>query len=258
MNNNKLALIIAYYLARFDRKGLDRLGFNSFNEAFEETASILSVKKNYVKLRRDEFDPAFPWRRGWQRPMDRQIVRTLEAFQNLDENAIYRIVYDILNKEEYRKSDEIKEIEKLLTEDKMKSFKKGEFILRAPTGRQAEEAFVRYFNTNKDPCPGILVDTRDLGCGYDFRIERTEGSDIYIEVKGLSDITGGVVFTDKEWYTAVANGDLYFLALVTDVKNDPKIKLFKNPSRIFNPKKRVYTTVQIQWGIGVSEINNAK
>lgn len=45
MNPNKLALIISYYLARFDRKGLEKLGFSSFNQAFEEIAKILGVKK---------------------------------------------------------------------------------------------------------------------------------------------------------------------------------------------------------------------
>ena len=54
MNNNILAIIVAFYLSKFNQEGVGNLGFNSFNEVFDKTADLLNVKRNYVKLRRDE------------------------------------------------------------------------------------------------------------------------------------------------------------------------------------------------------------
>jgi hypothetical protein len=209
INPNKLALIVAYFLARFDRKGLDRLGFSSFNKAFEETAKRLGVKKNYVKLRRDEFDPVFSWRIGWQRPMDRQIIKTIEAFQEMDEAEVFHIVSEILNNEGYRQGEEANEITTILEEGRNENRKKGKFILRAPTGKSAEEFFIEHFKNNAFPVRGNLIDTRDLGCGHDFKIE-SENHTLYIEVKGTSEISGGIVFTHKEWHTALISGNNYY------------------------------------------------
>lgn len=94
---SKLALIVSYYLARFNAVALNRLGYKSFNEAFEETGRILDLKKNYVKLSRDEFDPAFSWRREWIRPMSPQILRTIELFENMQESELTDLVKDMLS-----------------------------------------------------------------------------------------------------------------------------------------------------------------
>lgn len=57
------------------------------------------------------------------------------------------------------------------------------------------------------PCEGKLFDCRDLGVGYDFRIEN--GNDeYYIEVKGLAD-SGGILFTSKEWTVALHEREIY-------------------------------------------------
>ena len=250
MTSNKLALIVAYYLARFNRDGLKNLGFTSFNQAFEETAIILNVKKNYVKLRRDEFDPVFPWRRGWQRPMDRQVIKTIEAFQDLDDEAMFRIVKDILNNKEFRDGEEVADIIDLISDD-IVTKKKG-FVVRSITGRKAEEFFMAHHSDHGQPISGNLVDTRDLGCGYDFRIEG--GQKIcFVEVKGMSDLTGGIVFTDKEWNTARKEGDKYYLAIVRNVIDSPDIQLIQNPAKSLSADRRIYTTIQVQWS--VSETN---
>jgi Domain of unknown function (DUF3883) len=248
MNPNKLALIISYYLARFDREGLEKLGFSSFNQAFEEIAKILGVKKNYIKLRRDEFDPIFSWRRGWQRPMDRQIVKTIEAFQDLGENEVYQIVTDILNSASYRQSEEIAEIISIYNEDKVKFGPKRKFILRAPTGKAAEEFFLIHYQENKQPKNGILIDCRDFGIGYDFRIE-TELGQYFVEVKGLSDLAGGILFTSKEWTVANIEGNHYFLCMVSNLDDKPKIVYIQNPAKRLSPKKNIYTSIQISWSV---------
>ena len=81
MKSNQLAIIVAFYLSKFDKVAKKRLGLSTDAEAFREISRILEVEKNYVKFRRDEFDPIHPWRKGWQRPMDKRIIRAIEAFR---------------------------------------------------------------------------------------------------------------------------------------------------------------------------------
>ena len=85
MNNNILSIIVAFYLSKYNQEGLKKSGFDSFNDAFEKTSDLLNVKRNYVKLRRDEFDPIYPWRQGWKRPMDKRIIRTIEILDDVEE-----------------------------------------------------------------------------------------------------------------------------------------------------------------------------
>lgn len=106
MNNNILAIIVAFYLSKFNQEGVRNLGFNSFNEVFDKTANLLNVKRNYVKLRRDEFDPIYPWRQGWKRPMDKRIIRTIEILDELEEPDVRDIVSNILYNPFYRETED--------------------------------------------------------------------------------------------------------------------------------------------------------
>jgi hypothetical protein len=110
MNPNQLAIIVAFYLSKFDKQGIKNLGFKNDADAFESIAKILGVKKNYVKFRRDEFDPIHPWRKGWQRPIDNRIIKTIEALQDIDEQDLRDIVLGILQNEKYRNGDDVKKI----------------------------------------------------------------------------------------------------------------------------------------------------
>lgn len=55
--NNKIALIIGFYLSRFDTDGVHALGFNTSSEAFEKISEKIQVKANSIRQMRDEFDP---------------------------------------------------------------------------------------------------------------------------------------------------------------------------------------------------------
>ncbi len=62
------------FLAKFDRVGLTKLGFESFTQAFKELALLVGGKANSINNYRDEFDPVFPnERRGW---CNRQMHKT--------------------------------------------------------------------------------------------------------------------------------------------------------------------------------------
>ena len=52
--NNYYALITAYYLSRFDKKGLENLGYGSWKEAFSDIENKLDVKSTTIKNMRDD------------------------------------------------------------------------------------------------------------------------------------------------------------------------------------------------------------
>lgn len=148
MNPNLLAIIVAFYLSKFNKQGLKNLGFKNHTDAFEDTAKILGTKKNYIKFRRDEFDLIHPWRTGWQRSMDNRVVKAIEVLQDLEEFDLRDIVLRILHDENYRKSEDVKQITSHFSGNKKEEVAVGKFILRAPTGKEwmtAKEHGDKYF-----------------------------------------------------------------------------------------------------------------
>lgn len=253
MNSNQLAIIVAFYLSKFNKEGLRNLGFKNDSDAFESVARILGIKKNYVKFRRDEFDPIHPWRKGWQRAMDNRIIKAIEALQDLEEADFREIVLGILYNEKYRDSEEVKQIISLLQANNDGKIAIGKFVLRAPTGRAAEEYFQKYYSIHKKPVEGNLIDCRDLGIGYDFRIENSLG-DQFVEVKGISEFTGGVLFTNKEWATAKECGEKYFLCIISNIRKNANIIFIQNPVEKLQAKKNIYTSIQISWSVTQSQL----
>jgi hypothetical protein len=256
MNNNVLAIIVAFYLSKYNQEGLKNLGFDSFNEAFEKSANLLNVKKNYVKLRRDEFDPIYPWRKGWKRPMDKRIIRAIEILEELEETDIRDITHNILYNPPYRDDEDLKDIVNLIKNTAYNKVETGKFILRCPTGRAAEEFFHNYYTQNKFPIKGTLVDCRDLGCGYDYKIVEKNSNETYVEVKGISDLSGGILFSNKEWKVAMEHKDKYLLCIVKNVNNQPELELINNPAQCLKPVKYIRPTVQISWSISDKDLKS--
>lgn len=249
--NHKLSLYISYYLSRFNELGLVNLGYSSWNEAFDDVALKLNVNKHSVRNWRDEFDPLHDHRVGWhQRQMSPSRVSVMRALEGLGEVEIRSLVVDILNGTIKEEVDNLEELLKVVSEREKKGNSK--LILRGPTGRKAEEIFIEYYKNHSEPISGALIDTRDMGCGYDFEIRNSES--FYVEVKGLAEESGGLLFTNKEWETAKKTQDKYFLALVSKVNNTPEITFFNNPATVMNPKKNIVTTIQIQWSISANEL----
>ncbi|BAR52524.1 hypothetical protein TFKS16_2328 [Tannerella forsythia KS16] len=256
MNNNILAIIVAFYLSKFNQEGVRNLGFNSFNEVFDKTANLLNVKRNYVKLRRDEFDPIYPWRQGWKRPMDKRIIRTIEILDELEEPDVRDIVSNILYNPFYRETEDLKNIVNLIKHTEKSKVEMGNFILRCPTGKAAEEFFYNFYIQNQLPIKGNLSDCRDLGCGYDYKITDTNSNEFYIEVKGISDMSGGILFTDKEWKIAMKQKKRYFLCIVRNLNNKPELEFINNPSQFIKPTKNIRTTLQINWSVSDKELKS--
>ncbi|MVN91458.1 DUF3883 domain-containing protein [Mucilaginibacter aquatilis] len=252
-NRRKLALYPAYYLARFNEVAYARLGYGTMNETHRAIAEILDVKQTTLKQMRDEFDPLFGNRAGWyQKKMivSRELVA--KAMEGLGENDVFAIVTEILN----RGIQNADSIAVLLAVPGSSDRKKSSpvFVPRGPTGRKAEEIFMKWYAVHKLPAAGRLIDTRELGTGYDFEIE-TENSSLFVEVKGIGEAEGGIGFTGKEWETALRNGDSYYLVVVAAVKSAERILLIQNPASKLKPKQNIITTIQVNWSITSGQLS---
>ncbi|MDB5239130.1 MAG: hypothetical protein JWO00_465 [Candidatus Parcubacteria bacterium] len=246
-DNNQLALIVAYYLSRCDKNAYKNLGYLSFNQATREISKILNVKVNTIKNMRDEFDPHHENQRiGWLRDLKGSRLKVLKLFQDTSDESLLEVVRGILFDHEFKNSEDYRDIETILS--KNESDQKSIFILRGPTGRKAELFFIAYFNKYKIPFDGELIDKRDDGCGYDFEIKNNSGL-WFFEVKGLAANDGGILFTNKEWNTAIKNQEKYFLVVVKNLSTIPEIFFLNNPTKKLEAKRNIYTTVQVSWSV---------
>jgi len=252
---NELALIVAYYLSRSDKKGYLTLGYKSFNEAAKKIGWILDVKPNTVKNMRDEFDPYHQNNRiGWKRELRGSRKKIIKSFQEIDDEILFEVVKEILHNKEFKKTEQYEDIRALFG-DREKSSEQGPsvFILRGPTGEAAESFFVEYFRNTAKPVSGKLIDSRDLGCGYDFEIQNN-GQSHFVEVKGLASNGGGILFTNKEWQTALKNKERYYLVLVKNLSVKPQLLIVKNPASKLKVKKNIYTTIQVSWTVSDQDL----
>lgn len=252
-NNHKLALYVSYYLAKYNKIGLTNIGYSNWKNAFADASQKLNVKPNTLRNMRDEFDPIFENRVGWyQRPMSKTRVQVLEALSDLDEYQLRILVKDILSEEVYKNKDEIDQLLKVVSDldEKPKKYK---YISRGPTGRKAEEIFLNYYYENKLPMNGEIVDCRDHGVGYDFKIQ-SDKNIVFIEVKGISGVNGGILLSNKEWLIAKEMGNDYYLAIISNLNKKTNITLIQNPANRILPKKHVFTTIQVNWTISDKQI----
>jgi len=116
---------------------------------------------------------------------------------------------------------------------------------RLRTGRLAELFFLEHSLKIVDVPPPRILDHRSLARGYDFGVEDRE--DIAIEVKGLKQSQGGIVFTDREWSEASARRADYWLVVVGRLESDPLASLIRDPSSKIQAKCRCQTTIAASW-----------
>lgn len=246
MINNEQAIVVSYYLSRFNDEALENLGYKTWNDAFADLSQKLQINKHTIKNWRDEFDPFHGYRAGWhQRQPRKTISNIISQFEQLEEYDIRQVVEEIIigNKIEL---PEIDNSETTVISNPV-------FILRGPTGKKAEQFFIEYHRNNNSPVAGELIDTRDLGCGYDFEI-KSESDQHFIEVKGLASNIGGLLFTNKEWETAKQERTKFTVCLVSNIDDNPEISFINDPFSKLNPRKNIIQTVQVQWAVSNNEL----
>ena len=94
-----------------------------------------------------------------------------------------------------------------------------------------------------------VEDTTRLGCGFDFKL--FSPTTFYgIEVKGLSESSGGIVLTDKEHSVASILKSRFFLFVVKNFKENPFHEMHQDPLNGKLVFKRVeQKPVQISWTV---------
>lgn len=253
-DNHKKALIVAFYLSKFDRTAYKHLQFGNMTDTHKQIGHILNVNANTIKNMRDEFDSVLANdRRGWwQKPLSKTRLQTMEKFNNLSETSLYAIVSEVLNNPASQNDNVINEV--LITIDdnfeNPKSKRNYSFsITRGQTGLAAENYFINNYtdilqSIGLDTCS--YIDTRTCGCGYDFEII-SNGRKKFLEVKGISAGKGNVLFTDKEWSTALQYKEDYILLIIKNISDTPEAKIIINPAEKYQPTPKVQQIVQVNW-----------
>lgn len=258
--NNRRALVVAFFLSKFDRAAIESLGYKSWNDAYAGIGDSLAVKPSTVKNMRDDFDPYHPNdRAGWyQREPRPSRAALLEKYSSLSFDAMKAIVLSVLDdsvETEPTRELVLKTIEAdpSDSDDHSEQTAKG-YVPLGPTGRAAEELFERMFRSGAFTFSGHLTDCRDFGCGYDYAVEATSGQKLAVEVKGLRANKGGIRLTDKEWDVAKELAENYFLVIFRDLNDKPTVQIIQNPVEKLNATSYTTTVVSVSWSVSDSEL----
>lgn len=245
---HRRALVVAYFLSRFDRKGVRELGYASFSDAFDKVGHALGVPSATVKHMRDSFDPyCSQVRVGWyQRPILRSRANVIQAYDEVGVAGMAEIVRGILAGDSHTVRLAIAPIADITAASDTLLDDDNPFSSRLRTGDLAEEFFLTSFPSLGLFMGSSLEDTRRLGIGYDFRASHIGGYRA-VEVKGLLGDHGAILFTDREWSVARILEHSYVLAVVRSLATEPSLELYQNPVASLAVTMRVVESVSICW-----------
>lgn len=207
------AILIGLYLAKYDKKGIEILGFSGFAEAFNILGLSIGAKPASLKNYRDEFDPLFPNERmGWRnRPIRDYCKVFYDEFSGLDFKSFNKLIKSFVLKD----FDVEEIVERVEKKDKTETVAK-----RLVTGEAAEEYFKKNYRNVSDFNQFELKDTTNLACGFDFKL--SNNSYFYcVEVKGLSGSSGSVSLTEKEFDIAKTYTKQFCLFVVLNFAEKP-------------------------------------
>lgn len=239
------ALIVGYAMSRLDRDYLKARGCRTWKEAFTQAGKLLEVAPASLKNLRDEFDPVHGnARRGWKgRPMRPNRQRVMGELCDLSDAPLVDMIERIL----LHDPDAVQEVVAPLSQAGGRVYNVAE---RLRTGRLAESFFLANSVHIAAIASSLVLDHRDLACGYDFGIERR--GEIAIEVKGLKQLRGSVAFTDREWSEARVRRANYWLVVVGNVDSSPVARLIPDPAMALTAKCRYQTAIAASWHAAVA------
>jgi hypothetical protein len=244
MTLREKAIVAGIYLSKYDKAGLDRLGFAGFTEAFNVIGYALGSRPASINNYRDEFDPMFPNpRKGWhKRPMRHYCREVFEKYKDLDFESFTGLIASFVG------YDENIESEVVAAETGVES--DSAFARRLITGLAAERYFEAVYLDLPEFGGFAMENTTQFGCGYDFRFTMGPGRDDFlaVEVKGLRDTTGCLSMTPKEYETADALRGRFFLFVVKNFRQTPFHQTFQDPlSGALDFRKAERIVRQVSW-----------
>lgn len=233
------AIIVAYAMSRLDRSLLRHFGFSSWRIAFNKAGKLLGVPPASMKNLRDEFDPVHGLRKGWhKRPLRPNRQRVLSEFCEVSDEALFEIVKRLLHGDRDTSDEIVRPI--AFARERIENVAE-----RLRTGRIAE----RYFQDHSEDLCGVpsekLVDRRDDAVGFDFSVRGRPT--LAIEVKGLKQVAGAVLFTDREWVVARTKAESYWLVVIGGLAAKPIGRLWANPAAHFSPMAVFRRSAAISW-----------
>ena len=215
------AILMGLFLSRFDKKALESFGFTGFRQAYNVLGLSIGFIPKSIQNYRDEFDPYFPNnRKGWRNRTLRDYCKEfMEATQDMEFEEFYNLIKSFVDDGVVDENDIVKE---------RKKSSRGFMANRLITGKAAEEYFVMNYQTIDVFHDFNLMNTTQMGCGFDFKLTLNEQR-YYIEVKGINEKNGNILMTEKEYAVADDLRDLYCLFVVSNFREQPQHKLFFNP-----------------------------
>lgn len=98
-DNNRKATIMAYYFSKFDRDAMRKLGYTTLTDAFSVLSKKFGKDNQYLKLRRDEFDPLTgSHRAGFNKRNPNAVVTTFHnGLKNYSFEELTMIVRDLID-----------------------------------------------------------------------------------------------------------------------------------------------------------------
>lgn len=239
------AIVIGYAMSRLDRRYLEARGCKSWKEAFAGAAEILNVRASSIKNLRDEFDPFHrTLRKGWhKRPLRSSRQRVMGELCELSDGAIIELVSRLLGREDASTTEAI---DSLVRPDRTVH----NIAERLLTGRIAEEYFLSHCHTIVGISRSNVLDMREAASGYDFGVANNVAQ--AIEVKGLKEKSGPILFTDREWKEAKTRSMNYWLVVVGNLVERPVVRVWQDPASQLKTTCHYQRTVAATWRSVVS------
>lgn len=239
------AIVIGYAMSRLDTEYLSARGYGSWEQAFADAAQALAVPSTSFKNLRDEFDPVHSnARRGWhRRELRPNRQRVLDELNEASDEALLELVNRILKREEAATEAAI---DSLAVVNRV-AHNVAERLL---TGRRAEEYFLLHTNRLVAVPPPQIIDLRNAACGFDFGVQ--DKPEWAIEIKGLKEMQGGILFTDREWMEAKSRQENYWLIVIGNLKAEPVPRIIHNPHACLTAQSAYRQSLTIEWRSVVS------
>ena len=224
---NKKLMLAGMFLSKFNRQGLEALGYKSLREAYNSFALAVGVKPSSVKLYMQEFDPYFPnARKGWRnRPIRPTRQGLIDEFGGLELDAFAELV-----RTQFAGNTDIDlAVGRAAIAAGVKDDDASTFARRMMTGMAAENFFQENYRKVLRFRDCTLQRTTSYGCGFDFKLTPPEEDFLTVEVKGLRTPAGQIQLTEKEFKMAQYLSTRFYLYVVTDFAHTPKPRVIENP-----------------------------
>lgn len=237
--NYELLNLIGYGLAKFDTEFIHQFNFKSKLSFYEFLVGIeIGETVGTIKNRQDLFDPFFNnGRKGWWQKGNTYIHRKLlidSLFGDLDCMEYSKIVKLYIN-QNFDSTFVISTKPSPILISKFNQLQK--------TGLEAELYFLNNYNQIDNFEGGTIQDVRLLGDGYDFQID-TATRHFLAEVKGVRELSGAIRLTQNEYKKAQEYKEDYFVVVVSNLIDTPKITSIENPVKNIKFEQKEITTHQ--------------